>query len=128
MSFCQEDGKDKYVFLTSDEANEPSKLSVPEEIDRPENFVKGFIDEKGSLNWECACRGSMVASRCGVEMRDFFQCIHDNMNNEEKADACLEKFHEVKTCMDKFPEHYKSPEEDEAEEGASEKAESQASK
>ncbi|OWF34477.1 Mitochondrial intermembrane space import and assembly protein 40 [Mizuhopecten yessoensis] len=75
------------------------------------SFLTGFVDENNSLNWECACRGSMVASRCGVEMRDFFQCIHDNMDNEEKSDACLEPFHSVKSCMDKNAHHYKELEE-----------------
>ncbi|XP_060067610.1 mitochondrial intermembrane space import and assembly protein 40-A-like [Ylistrum balloti] len=106
MSFCQEDGKDKYVFMTVEDANKPSELPIPKEIDRPENFMKGFRNDDGSLNWECACRGSMVASRCGVEMRNFFQCIHDNMDNEEKVDACNDTFIKVKECMDRNPSHY----------------------
>ncbi|XP_033758731.1 mitochondrial intermembrane space import and assembly protein 40-A-like isoform X2 [Pecten maximus] len=106
MSFCQEDGKDKYVFLTSDEANEPSKLSVPEEIDRPENFVKGFVDKDGNLNWECACRGSMVASKCGLESRTFLQCIHKNMDKSDKFEICIDPLIEMQKCMNKHPKQY----------------------
>ncbi|XP_069115794.1 mitochondrial intermembrane space import and assembly protein 40-B-like isoform X4 [Argopecten irradians] len=98
--------KDKYVFLTTEDANEPSKLPIPEEIDRPENFVKGFLREDGKLNWECACRGSMVASKCGVEARTFLQCLHANMDKSNKFQICLDQLVDLKTCMNKYPKQY----------------------
>lgn len=99
-------GKDKYVFLTEEDATAPSTLSIPDDVDRPEKFLQGMVDDKGTLNWECACKGSLVSSKCGVEMRNFFQCIHDNMDNDDKFETCGQHFVDVKICMDKNAEYY----------------------
>ncbi|XP_021339694.1 mitochondrial intermembrane space import and assembly protein 40-B-like, partial [Mizuhopecten yessoensis] len=98
--------KDKYVFLTVKDASEPSKLPVPEEVERPEKFVKGFVDKDNNLNWECACRGQMVASKCGVESRKFFQCIHENIDKSDKFEVCIDPLVEMQKCMEKYPKQY----------------------
>merc|ERR1712156_84067 len=77
MSYCKssgEDGKDKVIFLTEDDAAKPSKveLSNDESADTP----RGLITESGEINWECPCLGGMPSGPCGVEFREAFSCFH----------------------------------------------------
>ena len=77
MSYCKssgEEGKDKVIFLTEEDAAKPSKveLSETESSDTP----KGLITESGEINWECPCLGGMAVGPCGVEFREAFSCFH----------------------------------------------------
>ena len=77
MSYCKssgEDGKDKVIFLTEDDAAKPSKVELSD--DEPADAPRGLITESGEINWECPCLGGMPSGPCGVEFREAFSCFH----------------------------------------------------
>jgi len=106
MSYCKssgEEGKDKVIFLTEEDAAKPSKveLSETESSDTP----KGLITESGEINWECPCLGGMAVGPCGVEFREAFSCFHYS-KEEPKGVDCLEAFQKMQDCMKDYPELY----------------------
>ncbi|CAG0892326.1 unnamed protein product [Cyprideis torosa] len=73
MSYCKQDGKDRVIFLTEEDASAPSSVtfeSHPEE-DEPE----GIILPNGEINWNCPCLGGMATGPCGYEFRQAFSCF-----------------------------------------------------
>lgn len=78
MSHCEENGKDRVIFLTeSDSKPEDSTVSLgPAEPSRP-----GLITESGEINWSCPCLGGMPVGPCGIEFRTAFECFHYRYNS-----------------------------------------------
>jgi len=106
MSYCKssgEDGKDKVIFLTEEDAAKPSKVELPD--DEPSDTPKGLITESGEINWECPCLGGMAVGPCGVEFREAFSCFHYS-EEEPKGVECLEVFQKMQDCMKDYPELY----------------------
>merc|ERR1712080_129884 len=103
--------KHKVIFLTPEEAAEPSKVEL-EDGDTP----PGLILPNGDINWNCPCLGGMAVGPCGVEFREAFSCFHYSQA-EMKGSDCIEKFAEMQKCMKEYPELFeekKSPEEEPA--------------
>ena len=65
-------GKDKIVFMTSEDLMKPSTINFPEEEDE----APGLVLPNGDINWECPCLGGMATGPCGVEFREAFTCFH----------------------------------------------------
>jgi len=106
MSYCKSsgpEGKDKIIFLTEDDAKEPSNIELP--TSRPADAPQGLITESGEINWDCPCLGGMAVGPCGVEFREAFSCFHYSKEEPKGAD-CLEAFQAMQDCMKGYPELY----------------------
>lgn len=64
-------GKDKIVFMTTEDLMKPSTITFPDEEEPP-----GLILPNGEINWNCPCLGGMATGPCGVEFREAFSCFH----------------------------------------------------
>merc|ERR1712066_858003 len=107
------ESRHKTVFLTPEEAAEPSKVQLGE----PEDHPPGLILPNGEINWNCPCLGGMAVGPCGVEFREAFSCFHYS-TEEPKGKDCLDKFATMQECMKEYPELY----EERKKEGQSEPA------
>jgi len=95
------ESKHQVIFLTEDEANKPSTVTLEENKDAP----PGLIFPDGSINWNCPCLGGMATGPCGPEFREAFSCFHYS-EEEPKGKDCLPKFAEMQECMKQYPELY----------------------
>merc|ERR1712130_308197 len=95
----KKDSRHKTVFLTPEEAAEPSKVQLGE----PEDHPLGLILPNGEINWNCPCLGGMAIGPCGIEFREAFSCFHYS-EAEPKGSDCLEQFAGMQRCMQGFPE------------------------
>merc|ERR1719400_2135035 len=102
-----EEPKHKVLFLTEDEAKQPSKVSL-EKADEP---PPGLILPNGDINWNCPCLGGMAVGPCGLEFREAFSCFHYS-KSEVKGSECLEQFAKLQMCMKDFPELYEEKNKD----------------
>merc|ERR1711990_143428 len=93
------ESRHKAVFLTPEEAAEPSKVQLGE----PEEHPPGLILPSGEINWNCPCLGGMAIGPCGLEFREAFSCFHYS-EAEPKGSDCLEQFAEMQKCMQSKPE------------------------
>merc|ERR1711974_132815 len=93
------DSRHKTVFLTPEEAAEPSKVQLGE----PEDHPPGLILPNGEINWNCPCLGGMAIGPCGIEFREAFSCFHYS-EAEPKGSDCLEQFAGMQRCMQNYPE------------------------
>ena len=72
MSYCKEEGKDKIIFISEEDAKQKSTI----EFTKPEEEPVSLIRRDGSINWACPCIGSMAIGPCGIEFREAFSCFH----------------------------------------------------
>ncbi|XP_067941147.1 mitochondrial intermembrane space import and assembly protein 40-B-like [Watersipora subatra] len=102
MSHCEQEGKDKVIFMTEDDYRQPidSKLAQVE----PEE-EEGLIKENGEINWGCPCLGGMATGPCGQEFREAFSCFHYS-KEEMKGSECVELFQKMSECMSQYPDLY----------------------
>merc|ERR1719220_1372279 len=103
-----EEPKHKVLFLTEDEAKQPSKVSL-EKADEP---PPGLILPNGDINWNCHCLGGMAVGPCGLEFREAFSCFHYS-KSEVKGSECLEQFAKLQMCMKEYPELYEERQKEE---------------
>merc|ERR1712154_638010 len=104
MSYCEEKGKDKIIFLTKEDAD-PSTSTIKLQDD-PSDAPVGLITPEGDINWSCPCLGGMAVGPCGPDFREAFECFHYSMS-EPKGAECYEKFKEMQDCMQEYPTLYK---------------------
>lgn len=104
MSYCEEKGKDKVIFLTKEDAD-PSTSTVTLKED-PSDAPVGLITPDGEINWSCPCLGGMAVGPCGQDFRAAFECFHYS-TSEQKGAECYEKFAEMQDCMKEYPTLYK---------------------
>ena len=76
MSYCEEKGKDKVIFLTPEDADPQTSKVQLAEIDPSESGPQGLVTADGQINWNCPCLGGMAVGPCGVEFREAFSCFH----------------------------------------------------
>merc|ERR1719339_340287 len=93
------ESRHKTVFLSPEEAAEPSKVQLGE----PEDHPPGLILPNGEINWNCPCLGGMAIGPCGIEFREAFSCFHYS-EAEPKGSDCLEQFAGMQRCMQSYPE------------------------
>ncbi|CAF2990227.1 unnamed protein product [Rotaria socialis] len=109
MSFCvkPENGKDKVMFLTSNDLSSPSaiKLKDDEQFDPWEQH--GLVLPNGSINWNCPCLGGMASGPCGLVFRRAFTCFH-NSDVNSKGSECFTEFSALTQCFAKYPNLYGS--------------------
>ena len=74
MSYCEEKGKDKIIFLTKEDAD-PSTSTIKLQDD-PSDAPVGLITPEGDINWSCPCLGGMAVGPCGPDFREAFECFH----------------------------------------------------
>ena len=114
------ESKDKVIFLTEEEAAEPSKVILQistfiylgvlqVSLGEPEEHPPGLILPNGDINWNCPCLGGMAVGPCGVEFREAFSCFHYS-EAEPKGSDCIEKFAEMQKCMQGYPELFEEKE------------------
>jgi len=106
MSLCKEEGKDKIIFISEEDAKQKSSI----EFSKPEDEPTSLVQKDGSINWGCPCIGSMAIGPCGVEFREAFSCFHYS-EAEPKGSDCFEKFSDMNECMSKYPELYENNDE-----------------
>ncbi|NP_001171854.1 mitochondrial intermembrane space import and assembly protein 40 [Saccoglossus kowalevskii] len=116
MSYCREEGKDRIIFVTQEDHEEPSTANVDFEDDDDE---PGLILPNGEINWSCPCLGGMATGPCGQEFKEAFSCFHYS-NAEVKGSNCLEEFRSMQNCMREYPELYPDKD-DEEDDGVEEK-------
>ena len=104
MSYCEEYGKDKVVFMTKEDNSTESKIQLS---DMPDDYNRGLIMPDGDINFNCPCLGGMASGPCGFEFRDAFSCFHYS-TSEVKGSECVDKFMEMQNCMTQFPNLYSS--------------------
>lgn len=102
MSYCEDHGKDKVVFVDKSYNAQPSKVELKEYED---DYNRGLILPNGDINFNCPCLGGMASGPCGVEFREAFSCFHYS-TNEVKGSECVDKFMEMQDCMTKYPKLY----------------------
>lgn len=95
------DDKDTVMFVSKDEHLQPSSV----ELKNSEN-QQGLIMSNGEINWMCPCLDGMATGPCGVEFREAFSCYH-NSKAEPKGKDCLDAFHSMQECMQKYPQTYR---------------------
>ncbi|ROT70453.1 mitochondrial intermembrane space import and assembly protein 40 [Penaeus vannamei] len=106
MSYCKQEGKDRVIFVTEEDQDGPSKVSLPEDDEQP----AGLIQPDGEINWACPCLGGMATGPCGVEFREAFTCFHYS-SADPKGSDCLEPFRQMSECMSNYPNVYGNKEE-----------------
>jgi intermembrane space import and assembly protein 40 len=109
MSFCKELGKDRIIFVTKEDHEKPSTVTLPES-DGEEK--RGLILENGDINWNCPCLGGMASGPCGYQFRDAFSCFHYS-EADPKGSDCIQKFAQMQECMNRFPNLYPNRDDDE---------------
>ncbi|XP_037092211.1 mitochondrial intermembrane space import and assembly protein 40-B-like [Pollicipes pollicipes] len=109
MSYCREEGKDKIIFLTKEDYDQPGTIELGED-EQP----AGLIGADGEINWNCPCLGGMATGPCGVEFREAFSCFHYSSAQPRGSD-CYEPFQKMHECMQSYPELYGSSEDDDKE-------------
>ena len=75
MSYCEEKGKDRVIFLTPEDSK-PENSDTIINTDPDPDAPSGLIAPDGSINWNCPCLGGMAVGPCGVEFRTAFECFH----------------------------------------------------
>merc|ERR1712083_711900 len=95
------ESRHKTVFLSPEEAAEPSKVQLGE----PEDHPPGLILPNGEINWNCPCLGGMSIGPCGIEFREAFSCFHYS-EADPKGSDCFDKFVDMQECMKGHPELY----------------------
>ncbi|XP_050412816.1 mitochondrial intermembrane space import and assembly protein 40 [Patella vulgata] len=118
MAYCREEGKDKVIFATKEDLEQPSTALIT--IEDPD-AEPGLILENGDINWNCPCLGGMASGPCGVQFREAFSCFHYS-EADPKGSECYESFKTMQDCMIGYPELYPSKEDAET---AAEKLEKQ---
>lgn len=102
MSYCQDHGKDKVIFVAKEDHEKPSTVALPEiEDDEP----RGIMLPNGEINWNCPCLGGTASGPCAYEFRAAFTCFHES-KDENRGSECLEQFSAMQDCMSKYPTLY----------------------
>ncbi|XP_077983785.1 mitochondrial intermembrane space import and assembly protein 40-B-like [Glandiceps talaboti] len=109
MSYCRQEGKDKIIFATKDDHDEPSKADIDFEDD--DDDEPGLILPNGDINWNCPCLGGMATGPCGDEFKEAFSCFHYS-SAEIKGSDCIDQFRTMQECMREYPELYPEKEDE----------------
>jgi len=107
MSYCKQEGKDRVIFLTKEDQDEPIQTkSVRDLVDEEdEEGEEGLLLPTGEINWNCPCLGGMASGPCGVEFREAFSCFHYS-EADPKGSDCIDSFRTMQECMVEYPELY----------------------
>ncbi|KAK6176243.1 hypothetical protein SNE40_014561 [Patella caerulea] len=111
MAYCREEGKDKVIFATKEDLEQPSTALIT--IEEDPDAEPGLILENGDINWNCPCLGGMASGPCGVQFREAFSCFHYS-EADPKGSECYESFKTMQDCMIGYPELYPSKEDAES--------------
>lgn len=108
MSECRSLGKDKVIFITKEDHEQPCAIQLPEEEE-----PRGLILPNGDINWNCPCIGATAAGPCGYEFREAFSCFHYS-KSESKGTECMDKFQVLSACMAEYPGLFKKDDQEES--------------
>ncbi|OQR79018.1 mitochondrial intermembrane space import and assembly protein 40-A-like [Tropilaelaps mercedesae] len=103
-------GKDHVVFMSEQEAESKPNYQLPPK--KPEDEPSGAILPNGEINWDCPCLGGMASGPCALQFQDAFSCFHYS-EEEPKGRECIEQFHAMQSCLEKFPNLYPAPDDSE---------------
>ncbi|XP_032819346.1 mitochondrial intermembrane space import and assembly protein 40 [Petromyzon marinus] len=104
MSYCRQEGKDRVIFVTKEDHEEPSQAKLKE--DEPDPYdEQGLILPSGEINWNCPCLGGMASGPCGDAFKSAFSCFHNSKEEMRGAD-CIDHFRDMQECMQRYPEIY----------------------
>merc|ERR1711988_817281 len=96
LSIIAQEGKDRYIFVTEEDHNEPAKAIFDD--DDLDDERPGLIKENGEINWDCPCLGGMATGPCGPQFREAFSCFHFS-EEEPKGSECYDQFKTMQDCM-----------------------------
>ncbi|XP_044010693.1 mitochondrial intermembrane space import and assembly protein 40-B [Aphidius gifuensis] len=119
MSVEKIEKKDEVIFVTKEDHESPSKISLPEPEPSP-----GLILPNGEINWNCPCLGGMATGPCGLEFREAYSCFHYS-TAEQKGSDCFQAFTSMQSCMSEYPALYGSKDNDDLETDDNEQQEHQ---
>ncbi|XP_038054157.1 mitochondrial intermembrane space import and assembly protein 40-like isoform X2 [Patiria miniata] len=107
MSHCTQEGKDRIIFVTKEDHDEPIQTTNVKDLvnEDDDDEGEGLILSNGDINWSCPCLGGMASGPCGVEFREAFSCFHFS-EAEAKGSDCIDKFRTMQECMVQYPELY----------------------
>ncbi|XP_022097417.1 mitochondrial intermembrane space import and assembly protein 40-like [Acanthaster planci] len=107
MSYCRQEGKDRVIFLTKEDQDEPIQTKSVKDLVNEEDDEEGegLILPNGDINWNCPCLGGMASGPCGVEFREAFSCFHYS-EADPKGSDCIDSFRTMQECMVQYPELY----------------------
>ncbi|OAF67248.1 Coiled-coil-helix-coiled-coil-helix domain-containing protein 4 [Intoshia linei] len=104
--------KDTVFVLTDSQWEEKSKFKL--ETSQKFNEIDGGARRPdGSINWNCACIGSILGGPCGYLYRKSFECFFSDMYNpNDKETDCIKRHNKFRNCSSKYKNVYKSFEND----------------
>lgn len=110
------------LFCSKADHQIPSKYEMPKPLASEQR--RGVVLPNGDINWTCPCLGGLPYGPCGLEFREFFECLHRAQETESpdtsKAQDCFPKFASMKECFNQFPKLYPPDEDDNLVESTSE--------
>lgn len=101
--------KDRIIILTKADHQTTPKYEMPPPLESEQR--RGVMLPNGEINWTCPCLGGLPYGPCGFEFREFFGCLPQSKEGEEKDDSkkteeCFPKFVAMKECFKQFPKLY----------------------
>uniref|UniRef100_A0A2K5HND8 Mitochondrial intermembrane space import and assembly protein 40 n=1 Tax=Colobus angolensis palliatus TaxID=336983 RepID=A0A2K5HND8_COLAP len=115
MSYCQQKGKDRIIFVTKKDHETPSNAELVTDDPNDPYEEHGLILPNGNSNWNCPCLGGMASGPYGEQFKSAFSCFHYS-TEEIKGSDSVDQFRAMQECMQKYPDLYPQEDEDEEEE------------
>ncbi|XP_050019481.1 mitochondrial intermembrane space import and assembly protein 40-like [Alexandromys fortis] len=100
MSYCQQEGKDRIIFVTKEDHETPSSAELVADDPNDPYEEHGLILPNGDINWNCPCLGGMASSPCGEQFKSGFSCFHHS-KEEIKGSDCIDQFQAMQEGMQK---------------------------
>ncbi|XP_043925823.1 mitochondrial intermembrane space import and assembly protein 40-like [Protopterus annectens] len=112
MSYCQQEGKDKIIFVTKEDRKTPSSAELIADDSNDSYEDQGLILPNGDINWNFPCLGGTASGPCGEQFKAAFSCFHYR-TEEVKGSDCLEQCRAIQECMQRYLELHPQEDKDE---------------
>uniref|UniRef100_A0A8C5KRL1 Mitochondrial intermembrane space import and assembly protein 40 n=1 Tax=Jaculus jaculus TaxID=51337 RepID=A0A8C5KRL1_JACJA len=113
-SSCQEEWKDRIIFVTKEDHETPSSAELVADDPNDPYEEHGLILPNGDINWNCPCLGGMASGPCGEQFKSAFSCFHYSTEDIKGSD-CVDQFR----AMQEYDEEEEEKPAKHAEEAAS---------
>ncbi|XP_052028872.1 mitochondrial intermembrane space import and assembly protein 40-like [Apodemus sylvaticus] len=113
-SYCQQEGKDRIIFVTKEDHETPSSAELVADDPNDPCEEHGLMLPNGDINGNCPCLGQLVSGPCGEQFKSAFFCFHYSTENIKGSD-CIDQFRAMQECMQKYQNHYLQDENEEEE-------------
>eukprot|EP00128_Syssomonas_multiformis_P000261 Colp12_sorted_trinity150504_noHs@27009 len=103
MSICEEEGKDKIIFVTKED--EAAYKISDEQVEYLAAKGEGAVTPEGDINWDCPCLQGMGEGPCAPEFKEAFSCFLYS-ESEPKGTECFNAFSSMQDCMARNRDYY----------------------